>query len=95
VRDPCPDCGRPNPPPFMVWDDVWAEAGLKQDAGWLCPECFEKRLGRKLVLQDFTGARINFFKASVSRHLGIPETDPEFRAYFTKIWREENEHQER
>lgn len=47
----CMDCRQPDPMFFMVEDDVWTAAGL--DKGVICPTCLEKRLGRKLVIQDF------------------------------------------
>ena len=38
----------------MVHDEVWAAAGLRHDDGWVCLRCLSNRLGRKLVLEDFT-----------------------------------------
>ncbi|MFA6234975.1 MAG: hypothetical protein WC824_12455 [Bacteroidota bacterium] len=46
----CPDCGQSFPNPFMVQDSLWEEYGIGK--GVLCFQCFEKRLGRKLVPSD-------------------------------------------
>jgi hypothetical protein len=53
----CKDC-RCQFDAYMVTDAVWKEARLdeKDDA---CLPCLSKRLGRDLVLQDFTTAPIN------------------------------------
>ena len=39
---------------YMVADHVWAASGLLGDGGMLCLDCLQRRLGRELVLQDFT-----------------------------------------
>jgi hypothetical protein len=36
----------------LVRAAVWAEAGGQPD-GWLCDDCLEKRLGRRLQPQDY------------------------------------------
>lgn len=50
IRYECQDCKERDPVIFMVKKDLWAQIGLK---GFICPECFERRLGRLLVLEDF------------------------------------------
>ena len=50
---------------WMVTDEVWEE--ICEDEGWspnnpyaiYCCECAEKRLGRKLTIEDFTDVPIN------------------------------------
>lgn len=37
---------------YLVHDDVWASAGLQPTDGFLCVECLEARLGRKLTGAD-------------------------------------------
>lgn len=37
----------------MVWDEVWAEAGMAPHGGKLCVGCLETRLGRELTCEDF------------------------------------------
>lgn len=38
---------------FMVRDEVWAAAQLRPESGWICIECLEARLGRRLTRDDF------------------------------------------
>jgi hypothetical protein len=38
---------------YTVKNDVWKAAGMEPDGGCLCIKCLEKRLGRKLTVQDF------------------------------------------
>jgi len=40
----------------MVRNEVWAIAGAE---GFLCIECLERRLGRRLQRDDFTSSRVN------------------------------------
>lgn len=89
MLDPCPSCGTDKSGIFMVWDHVWAAAGLKFNDGWWCWDCFEKKLGRKLVLQDLTAARCNALFPEVREHLGYEATDPEFNNYFIEMWKRE------
>ena len=44
---------------YMVWDEIWENAGMKCDGGQLCIGCLEKRIGRELVPDDFLEAPIN------------------------------------
>jgi hypothetical protein len=57
----CVDCGRDTTTEYyMVHDHVWEqEAGMKNNRGMLCIECFEKRIGRRLTAADFTEAMVN------------------------------------
>lgn len=56
----CIDCGTESRMEYyMVHDALWFEAVGWGDAGHVCIGCFEKRLGRKLVKEDFTEAPIN------------------------------------
>jgi hypothetical protein len=59
----------------MLWDKVWAAAGLDHDDGWFCIGCIEKRLGRKLVLADFNNAPCNFMFTTVMEYLGFTEDE--------------------
>ena len=47
----CQDCKQPEPMTFVVHDVLWVAAGLTK--GVICPQCFEKRIGRKLQISDF------------------------------------------
>lgn len=53
----CQDCEMDRPEGYMVHNRVWAEAGL--ETGICCLACLKERLGRDLVLADFTHAPIN------------------------------------
>jgi hypothetical protein len=44
---------------YNVHDFVWAKSGLGAHDGMLCIGCLEKRIGRPLEPEDFTGAPIN------------------------------------
>ena len=57
--DRCIDCRRADPEYYTVWSQIWAEAGLAPEAGQLCLDCFARRLGRRLWLDDFTMAPVN------------------------------------
>lgn len=46
----CPDCGKPWPDMFIVKDHLWREFGVGK--GLICLNCFERRLGRKIVPTD-------------------------------------------
>jgi len=37
----------------IVRPAVWAEAGAPPDVSWLCDDCLEKRLGRRLRPEDY------------------------------------------
>jgi hypothetical protein len=42
---------------YLVLDEVWAEAGMRR--GFLCVDCLERRLGRRLASADFKRHRVN------------------------------------
>lgn len=44
---------------YMVHDDVWAQAGMASDGGWLCIGCLQRRLARHLTGRDLTGCQLN------------------------------------
>lgn len=44
---------------FMLHNDVWAKAAGKDSKGRLCLPCIEKRLGRPLVIDDFSAVPLN------------------------------------
>jgi len=58
-------CGKPltNKDSFVVHDTVWSESGLPSELPNVFvnvhKECFEKRIGRKLVREDFRPCEIN------------------------------------
>ena len=54
----CQDCGA-EIWAFMVYDEIWAEAGLKEK-DLLCQECTAKHLGRPLTHDDFTNCPANW-----------------------------------
>jgi hypothetical protein len=54
----CIDCGSDvTAQQFMVYDEVWASAGL--DDGWICVDCLEAALGRPLTGADFPSVPCN------------------------------------
>jgi len=55
----CFDCQKKIKPVryFMVHDPLWEEFGVGRD--FLCVDCFEKRLGRKLNKSDLTKCFVN------------------------------------
>jgi hypothetical protein len=53
----CADCGYDYDEYYMVHDDIWQTHGVGD--GMLCIGCLEKRLGRQLCRQDFTGGTID------------------------------------
>lgn len=60
----CMDCLVTYPPSFMVKDEVWSQVFDQHDAGFICWDCFESRLGRTLEDSDIAGVRLNklYFK---------------------------------
>lgn len=59
----CRDCGAPTigkpSESYMVRDDVWKQSGMRKNGGRLCVGCLEKRIGRRLVKEDFTDVPLN------------------------------------
>lgn len=63
----CLDCGTDTNPTeyYMVRDRIWEQAGMVakrryDDHVYLCIGCLERRLGRELLPEDFTGAPVNW-----------------------------------
>jgi hypothetical protein len=53
----CVDCGQDTIAIghyYMVYDYIWELCGVAPNEGMLCVHCLEARLGRPLVLEDFT-----------------------------------------
>lgn len=42
---------------YMVKDDIWNK--YSQSDNMLCPDCLEKRMGRKLTFEDLSPAPLN------------------------------------
>ena len=61
----CADCGTDTVPAegpceyYHVYNEIWEQAGMERDGGFLCLGCLEKRLGRPLHRADFGHAPIN------------------------------------
>jgi len=53
----CVVCGLPVTEYYLVRDEVWTSAGFVNGVAHL--ECLEKKLGRKLIIEDFTHAMGN------------------------------------
>lgn len=54
---------------YMVNDDLWNQFGVGENL--LCTDCFEKSLGRRLLLDDFTFCTTNaiYLTFNRERHL--------------------------
>jgi hypothetical protein len=53
----CVDCGvctNSSGEYYRVYDEIWAASGLGPNDGMLCLHDLERRIGRKLTLDDFT-----------------------------------------
>jgi len=44
---------------FIVHDELWLSAGYNRH-DLACQSCFEKRIGRKLTMEDLTFCALNF-----------------------------------
>lgn len=53
----CYDCEIEDPDYYMVKEEIWKEYGAS--LGQLCFKCLEKRMGRKLKVEDFTDCLVN------------------------------------
>ena len=57
----CKDCGKNtfknNKDYYVVTDKLWLKFGISK--GMLCFGCFEKRLGRPLIKEDFKDCGVN------------------------------------
>ena len=40
---------------YTVSEELWASSGLGPEDGMLCLDCLEQRIGRPLIIEDFTG----------------------------------------
>lgn len=62
ARFSCQDCGLDTMDDnyYMVHDSLWRKAHPKLH-GMLCLPCLQRRVGRRLTLDDFTPAPINYF----------------------------------
>jgi hypothetical protein len=66
----CIECGTQVLDYYAVEDEIWTAVAGDPDAGTLHLACLEKRLGRKLVVEDFKKVATNstiFFAAGMSR----------------------------
>jgi hypothetical protein len=75
----CQDCLKPSPDLFMVLDWLWRHLGLN---GIICLDCFEKRLGRPLVAQDFKDPKFN---GLLFRTPPAPMPEPEWEAFVQSV----------
>ena len=64
---PCTDCGFVPFDHYMVWDELWAKAGL-DPREICCLECLERRLGRPLGVDDFPPLPVNRLAYAAARH---------------------------
>lgn len=55
----CLDCGGVDDG-YMVKDKLWKQICMKER--FLCLDCFEKRLGRPITLNDITPCLLNYFQ---------------------------------
>ena len=73
---------------YMVDDELWAASGMAPHGGMLCLACLERRIGRLLVIGDFTALWPS--QAAWQRHLAarspVPAGDPQGRR---KTWKPE------
>jgi hypothetical protein len=53
---------------YMLRDEIWLQVAGPLE-GMLCIGCFEERLGRALVMADFSDVPINFVRARRSQRL--------------------------
>lgn len=55
----CTECGIVEPGQFRVKDKLWLSVARLRE--FLCLDCFEKRIGRKVRKSDLTDAPINLY----------------------------------
>jgi hypothetical protein len=55
----CRECGQVCGEDYSLLDEVWALTGLDSKGGRLHLKCVEKRIGRKLTLEDFSNFPVN------------------------------------
>ena len=77
----CVDCDRPLywSDDYIVRGEIWEQAGMKWDSGYLHQSCLEARLGRKLKRADFLMKFVRYTRsgAQVETHPDFP-LSPEF-----------------
>ena len=54
----CLDCSQ-DPEYYMVTSEIWKKAGFKNSLGIICIDCLEKRLNKRLGLDDFSDVPLN------------------------------------
>lgn len=65
----CVECGRFCGDNYYLAREVWKATGLERFDGVLHLACVEKRIGRRLTLEDFTDAPLNDQVRWVAEHL--------------------------
>jgi hypothetical protein len=73
TRVRCVDCGEDKDEYYMVADELWAASGMAPNGGMLCLAHLERRIGRLLVIGDFTACCPSL--AAWQRHLAAREMD--------------------
>ena len=63
----CQDCDRPfyESDDYIVRGEIWGEAGMRYDSGYLHQSCLEARLGRKLKHKDFLLRFVRYHRKGV------------------------------
>ncbi len=78
-RAACRDCGKDTEPmrdgrpvfkdwdSYLVPDEIWAEAGMGSEwlSGFLCTPCLTKRLGRKLLPEEYLVRKVGVKKGAM------------------------------
>ena len=67
---PCTDCGFVPFDHYMVWDELWAKAGL-DPREICCLECLERRIGRPLGIDDFPPLAVNRLAYAAAGKLSV------------------------
>ena len=67
---PCTDCGFVPFDHYMVWDELWAKAGL-DPREICCLECLERRFGRPLGIDDFPPLPVNRLAYAAAGKLAV------------------------
>jgi hypothetical protein len=78
----CEDCDRPiyMHDDYIVRGNIWLEAGMGYDSGWLHRECLERRLGRQLRAEDFLAKFKKYTPSGVAEYVVSPDylSSPEY-----------------
>lgn len=56
---------------FMVKDHLWQKYGVGKNM--LCMDCFEKKIGRRLLLDDFSYTSVNAIYLAFNRERHLPK----------------------